>query len=386
MRINSSDIGMESARSYASVTAAGASAAAQGGVLVKNGSFGSFVNSWSGSPGMLRGGRSGMTGLRYARSDVYSVQSIRSDRRANSLAQVRERSVLYLIDLFFGRGRGTSRSGFVYGADNGNGAQDGDDIWKDQGMRQETAQQGMIPAADIRERILFPLAQSKPIMNTLGGAANVSYAEQEKTSFSTSGKVITKDGREIEFGIDMKMSRSFAEYYEERQKTSKPKFCDPLVINLDADISGLSDQKFFFDIDNDGILDRISQLSSGSGYLALDKNGDGKINDGGELFGTKSGNGFADLAAYDDDGNGWIDEDDEIFDKLLIWAKDENGKDVLYHLKDKGVGAICLSSAATEFALNSSQTNATNGVIRRTGMFLFESGNVGTVQHIDLAK
>ncbi len=377
---------MESARSYASVTAAGASVAAQGGVLVKNGSFGSFVNNWSGSPGMLRGSRSGMTGLRYARSDVYSVQSIRSDRRANSLAQVRERSVLYLIDLFFGRGRGTSRSGFVYGADNGNGAQDGDDIWKDQGMRQETAQQGMIPAADIRERILFPLAQSKPIMNTLGGAANVSYAEQEKTSFSTSGKVITKDGREIEFGIDMKMSRSFAEYYEERQKTSKPKFCDPLVINLDADIAGLSDQKFFFDIDNDGILDRISQLSSGSGYLALDKNGDGKINDGGELFGTKSGNGFADLAAYDDDGNGWIDEDDEIFDKLVIWAKDENGKDVLYHLKDKGVGAICLSSAATEFALNSSQTNATNGVIRRTGMFLFESGNVGTVQHIDLAK
>lgn len=386
MRINSSDIGMESARSYTSVTAAGASAAAQGGVLVKNGSFGSFVNSWSGSPGMLRGGRGGMTGLRYARSDVYSVQSIRSDQRANSLAQVRERSVLYLIDLFFGRGRGTSRSGFVYGAANGNGAQDGGGVWKDHGMRQETEQQGMISAADIRERILFPLAQSKPIMNTLGGAANVSYAEQEKTSFSTSGKVITKDGREIEFGIDMKMSRSFAEYYEERQKTSKPKFCDPLVINLDADIAGLSDQKFFFDIDNDGILDRISQLTSGSGYLALDKNGDGKINDGGELFGTKSGNGFADLAAYDDDGNGWIDEDDEIFDKLVIWAKDENGKDVLYHLKDKGVGAICLSSAATEFALNSSQTNATNGVIRRTGMFLFESGNVGTVQHIDLAK
>ena len=40
-----------------------------------------------------------------------------------------------------------------------------------------------------------------------------------------------------------------------------------------------------------------------------------------------TGDGFKDLAMYDEDGNGWIDENDEIFSKLLIWSKDENGND-----------------------------------------------------------
>ena len=44
-------------------------------------------------------------------------------------------------------------------------------------------------------------------------------------------------------------------------------------------------------------------MLNGSGYLALDKNGDGTINDGSELFGTRNGDGFADLAQYDEDGN-----------------------------------------------------------------------------------
>ncbi|MDE6686673.1 MAG: hypothetical protein K2K17_05105, partial [Lachnospiraceae bacterium] len=161
-----------------------------------------------------------------------------------------------------------------------------------------------------------------------------SYEEQENTAFSTKGKVVTADGREIEFNLDLEMSRRFEEYYYKQNDiyaytpSQSSNLVDPLVINLDSNIANVSDQKFMFDIDADGILDSISQLNSGSGYLALDKNGDGIINDGSELFGTKSGNGFADLAAYDDDGNGWIDENDAIWSKLLIWTKDEHGKDV----------------------------------------------------------
>ena len=75
-------------------------------------------------------------------------------------------------------------------------------------------------------------------------------------------------------------------------------------------------------------------------FLALDKNGDGRMNDGSELFGTASGDGFKDLAAYDEDGNGWIDENDSIYSQLKIWTKDENGKDHLIDLKDADVGAI----------------------------------------------
>lgn len=211
------------------------------------------------------------------------------------------------------------------------------------------------------------------------------YAEMEQTSFSTTGTVVTADGRELSIHLDVSMSRSFEEYYETSQMTQIVQMMDPLVINLDTDAAALSDQKFEFDLDNDGILDRISMLQEGSGYLALDKNGDGVINDGSELFGTTTGDGFYDLSQYDEDGNGWIDENDEIFSKLLIWSKDENGNDELYHLKEQGVGAICLQKVATDFSLNSIRSNQSNGKIRSTGVFLYENGNAGTMQQLDLA-
>lgn len=211
------------------------------------------------------------------------------------------------------------------------------------------------------------------------------YEETEVTSFSTVGTVKTSDGREISFNVNVNMSRSFTEYYREELSLTAFSMCDPLVLNFDTDVAELKDQNFFFDIDGDGEEDEVAQLGSGSGYLALDKNDDGVINDGRELFGTSSGNGFRDLAAYDEDGNGWIDENDAVWDKLKIWVKDEKGKDILYRLADKGVGAICLQNVATDFALRGGGGKML-GNIRRTGVFLYENGNAGTVQHLDVAK
>lgn len=210
------------------------------------------------------------------------------------------------------------------------------------------------------------------------------YEESESTSFSTTGTVKCADGRQINFNLEMQMSRKFTAYYEKNYQSVQPKVCDPLVINLDSNIASMSDQKFLFDLDADGKEEMISMLGAGSGYLALDKNGDGTINDGNELFGPQSGNGFADLAKYDSDKNGWIDENDDIWSKLLIWTKDQNGEDRCFSLSQKNVGAICLSNAATDFSLNSTD-NKTNGIIRKTGVFLYESGEVGTVQHLDVA-
>ncbi len=211
------------------------------------------------------------------------------------------------------------------------------------------------------------------------------YAETESTSFQTQGTVVTADGREINFGLSFEMTRSFEEYYSQSYDFGA-QFIDPLVINLDSNIADVSDQKFLFDIDSDGILDNISKLGSGSGYLALDLNGDGTINDGSELFGTKSGDGFSDLAKYDSDKNGWIDEADEIWSKLLIWSKDSSGNDILYGLKDKDIGAIYLGNVSTDFSMKSPLDNATNAAIRKTGIFLYENGNARTVQHLDVAR
>jgi len=212
----------------------------------------------------------------------------------------------------------------------------------------------------------------------------LTYQESESTSFSAKGTAITDDGREIDFGINISMSRQFMQHMSIQIPAMQNALFDPLVINVGTDSAKVSSQKFKFDLDSDGKEDSISMPTRGSAFLALDKNEDGKINDGNELFGTKSGDGFKDLREYDSDGNGWIDENDEVFSKLKVWYKDENGNDVLVNLKEADVGAIFLGEQDSEFTLSNGMGNV-DAVIRSSGIFLHESGTVGTIQHVDLA-
>jgi hypothetical protein len=213
----------------------------------------------------------------------------------------------------------------------------------------------------------------------------LTYSETEETGFHADGRACTEDGRTIDFNINILMSRSYMEYMNVSIPTMADALCDPLVVNIGSDTADVRDQTFKFDLDADGTEDEISMLGKGSGFLALDKNGDGKINDGSELFGTKSGDGFGDLREYDSDGNGWIDENDDVFSKLKVWCKDENGKDILMDLKEADIGAIFLGEQQTEFSLGGAD-GYRDGVIRSTGVFLREStGAAGTVQHVDLS-
>lgn len=203
---------------------------------------------------------------------------------------------------------------------------------------------------------------------------------EEHTSFASVGTAVTADGRTIDFGISLEMSRSFEAAYEITGKEEI--FTDPLVINLDTNAASLSDVSFYFDLDADGREEEISSLGGGSGFLALDKNGDGRINNGSELFGARTGDGFGELAQYDQDGNGWIDEGDEVFHRLKVWTKCGTGDAKLLSLQEAGVGAIFLGSQGTQFTLADSYGNE-NAAVRRTGVYLKENGQVGTVQHVD---
>ena len=211
------------------------------------------------------------------------------------------------------------------------------------------------------------------------------FESMEYTTFSAQGIVHTDDGRDININIDIAMSSRFCEFYSESVTSMYSQAIDPLVVNLHDVPAGLSNLKYFFDLDADGTEDEISLLNEGSGFLALDKNEDGKINDGSELFGTRSGDGFKDLAEYDEDRNGWIDENDSIFEKLKVWTKAADGTNLLYTLKDLGIGAIALDNRDTEFTLNGAGGAGPNGYVRKTGIFLYENGQAGTIQHVDLA-
>lgn len=205
---------------------------------------------------------------------------------------------------------------------------------------------------------------------------------EEHLAFSSQGRAMTEDGREISFNVSMEMSRSFATAIEAQSSVETYTVMDPLVINVGAETASVSDAKFYFDLDSDGREEEMSALGGGCGFLALDKNGDGSINNGSELFGARTGDGFSELAAYDDDGNGWIDENDRVFNSLSVWYKNEDGTDSLVALSKAGVGAIFLGKAAGEFALTDSSGNE-SAFVRSTGVFLHESGASGTIQHVD---
>ena len=211
-----------------------------------------------------------------------------------------------------------------------------------------------------------------------------SYTEKECMNFSGTGVVTTADGREISFNIDVNMTREFT---EENNLTFVGNYTkiltDPLVINLNDAPATISDKTFFFDLNCDGEAEEISSPDSSSGFLALDKNGDGIINDGSELFGSLTGNGFAELSDYDSDGNGWIDEADEIYKNLRVWVKDEDGNDSLMSLKEADVGAIYLDSVESDYSFTNSD-NETLGKLRQSGLYLHEDGKVGSISQIDL--
>jgi hypothetical protein len=211
-----------------------------------------------------------------------------------------------------------------------------------------------------------------------------SYTEIEETQFSTSGVVKTADGREIRFDLELKMSRA---YHEESSVSLRlgdaARKIDPLVLNFSGNAASLLDQRFSFDLNADGTDEQIARLASGSAYLVFDRNNDGRINDGKEMFGPSSGDGFSELAMFDDDNNGWIDENDSAFKTLKLWQPDASGEGELKSLADSGVGAISLGRVSTPFDLKSQQ-NELLGQIRTSGIFLHENGRAGTIQQIDL--
>ena len=295
---------------------------------------------------------------RYKTGGIRFINTVPSERAAplaRDIQSVRQQFVLYLWRLFFG----------------------------DESAKQMSKRFG-IDDMNASAESFENAAGSQNVLRLYGVEESYS-CEIQQVSFRSSGSITTKDGTSFEFKLDFDMSSRFEQYYARRSQDIIS-MGDPLVLNFNGDIADLSDQKFYFDLDCDGKEENISLLKGGNGFLSLDRNEDGIINDGSELFGTKSGDGFKDLAQYDADGNGWIDENDDIFDALKIWYRDDDGTDKLLDLKESGVGAIYLGNADTDFNLRSTDTFSINGAIRKAGIFLYENAMAGSIVHLDIAN
>ena len=160
---------------------------------------------------------------------------------------------------------------------------------------------------------------------------------------------------------------------------------DPLVFDLGGDgitTVSLEESNAFFDLDNNGFAEKTSWVGAKEGFLAYDKNGDGIINGGNELFGdrtlmkdgkTLASSGFTALAEYDDNKDGKIDGNDAIYTLLRIW-QDSDGDGIasageLRRLVDLGIVSIGLSYS------NTGVTDSANNIQVRTGTFTLADGS-----------
>ncbi|WP_051553585.1 hypothetical protein [Desulfobulbus elongatus] len=236
------------------------------------------------------------------------------------------------------------------------------------------------------DAVLGPPARSAGPFYTLQSATLISgmmYSQEESLLFSAQGTVRTTDGREIAFDLGLAMERSTMVATAAAMEVSTL-FIDPLILQFDVDAPLLGDSTFLFDLDSDGTREQLACPGGGCGFLAFDRNQDGRINNGLELFGPASGSGFGELADLDSDANLWIDENDPVFDQLLIWSPDGQGGGSLLSLREAGVGAIAVTHAGTGFQLERAD-GSVMGTVTASGIFLTESGEVRPLQEVDLA-
>ncbi len=154
--------------------------------------------------------------------------------------------------------------------------------------------------------------------------------------------------------------------YEKAGQAQPPR--DPLVIDfgkkgieLCSLVNGVN-----FDLDNNGFAEKTAWIGTEDGFLALDRNGNGVIDNGGELFGDqvilsdgrKSTSGFDALEDIDDNQDGVIDCNDAMYSSLLVWIdKNHNGVSETSELeKLSDVGIVSISIEHTEISFSDTET------------------------------
>jgi Ca2+-binding RTX toxin-like protein len=170
---------------------------------------------------------------------------------------------------------------------------------------------------------------------------------------------------------------------------------DPLALDLDGDGIETIAQKgwdgVLFDHDNDTVKTATGWVSSDDGLLVLDRNGNGWIDSGGELFGDNTrlrngalaANGYAALTDLDDNDDGVIDANDAAYADLQVWQDtNQDGisqSDELQSLTQRGIAALSTTGTLA-------RQNQNGNVITHTGTYTNFDGTTGQTVNLDLSN
>ncbi len=136
---------------------------------------------------------------------------------------------------------------------------------------------------------------------------------------------------------------------------------DPLVVDMDGDGLELTpiEGGVNFDLYGRGTQQAAAWVQADDGFLALDRNGNGVIDDGNELFGNvRNGyeDGFAHLATLDDNKDGVMDTNDAVFPNLVVWQDiNQDGVSTAFELTsvtELGVDSIGLAPSYADVVIN----------------------------------
>ncbi len=150
---------------------------------------------------------------------------------------------------------------------------------------------------------------------------------------------------------------------------------DPLVFDLDDDGLEITrvEEGVLFDLAGSGQRKQTAFTYGGDAFLALDRNANGQIDSGKELFGEHHGaaDGFDELSKFDENGDGQIDSKDAIFDRLRLFA-DENRDGIsqdneLVTLIEQGIRSISLERKEQNQNISGNRLSAISHYSRQNG-------------------
>ncbi len=169
---------------------------------------------------------------------------------------------------------------------------------------------------------------------------------QQSFTLQLQGQFVIRNGDEVRVIENIRSSQ------QTQTQSQTVQSAEPLVFDLDGDGLELTtvEEGIMFDITGTGQEVQTAFVTGDDAFLALDRNGNGTIDSGKELFGDQHGakNGIEELRKFDDNQDGVIDESDAVFDRLKLFV-DRNGdgisqKDELISLQDEGITKISLDA------------------------------------------